>query len=409
MTLHSGPKRPVVIALDGPSALIVHRDRTAHDAQPDDLNAEAEQTLNQELHQLVNWTPGPQSDDSFWLSDETIAATLAAENALGHKAFAEDKLDQSIGKMIVGAQPRLVESRARSLAHCSSTSRDLKRMPYDELGLYPPTQATPLYILVPNTDSQRRVRNVHQRCCTYSLPMNSLMKLGNQVLVPNPELTFLLLAHYLDLAQLIAVGMEMCGRYRMAQASPASLLQSSKTLYNQAPLTTPNRIARLLKRMKDFPGARKAERACTYLEPNSASPMETNLYLLLCLPRKLGGYALPRPILNVKRKVNAQVGTLTFSRVLMPDLYWASARLDMEYDSDEFHADSESLQKGARRTLALRAIRVDVMPMTYDVITDVGAFDAVAHLVARRLQKRVRGTDAGFEARRQELRASLGL
>lgn len=409
MTPYPNPERPVVIALDGPSALTLYRDRATSNTLPNDPHTDTEQALNQELHQLLNWAPSPQKDDSFWLSDETLAATLAAESAFGHRAFAADKLDQSTEETTGNTQPRLIESRARSLAHCSSSSRDLKRIPYDELGLCPPTNATPLYILVPNKDSKRRVRNVHQRCCTYSLPIRSFMKLGNQVLVPNPELTFLLLAQHLDFAQLVAVGMEMCGRYRIAKASPSSLLQSRETKYNQTPLTTPNRIRRFLSHTTDFPGARKAERACVYLEPNSASPMETNLYLLLCLPRKFGGYALPHPILNVKRKVNAQAGALTFSHTLMPDLYWPTVRLDMEYDSDEFHSDPESLQKGARRTLALRAMRVDVMSMTRNVITDVEGFDAVARLVARRLGKRVRKTDAGFAARRQELRSALRL
>ena len=72
--------------------------------------------------------------------------------------------------------------------------------------------------------------------------------------------------------------------------------------------------------------------------------METALYLLLCLPRKLGGYGLPRPTLNAKRKVTALAGSFTLSRTLVPDLFWSSAMFDMEYDSEEFHASAEALR-----------------------------------------------------------------
>lgn len=116
---------------------------------------------------------------------------------------------------------------------------------------------------------------------------------------------------------------------------------------------------------------------------------------------------MPKPQLNAKRVVNTYAGSITFSRTLIPDLYWPSARLDMEYDSDEFHSDAESLAKGARRALALRAMHVDVISMTRDIVYDESAFHAAARLVSSRLGIRFRPFSESALKKRRELRELL--
>ena len=45
-------------------------------------------------------------------------------------------------------------------------------------------------------------------------------------------------------------------------------------------------------------GKAKAKRALKYVIDGSLSPMETMVYMLLCLPVMLGGYGLPKPEMN---------------------------------------------------------------------------------------------------------------
>ena len=381
-----------VIALDGPSALALYRDRAALVAhEPDERRTGRDSPEDYDVNKLD------------WLSDEDVASSLAAENAFGHRAQKDDSPAEQERKGLVP----LKRSRTRQFSTCASRSRDLKLIPYEALGISPPSTALPLHILVPNASAKRRVRNVHQRSCTHKVPSNSLRWLGDHVLVPSPELTFLLLAQSLDLAELTAIGMELCGHYRLTGATPANPLHSRTVVYNCSALTSPHKIARLLERAEDFPGVLKAQRACRHMEANAASPMETILYLLLCLPRHLGGYGLPHPMLNAKRKVNEEAEAFTFAHTLVPDLYWPEAMLDMEYDSDEFHSDPESLRAGARRTLALRAMHVDVISMTYDVVHDEDSFHGAARMVARKLHKRLYKTDAASQKKRAQLRAGL--
>ena len=116
---------------------------------------------------------------------------------------------------------------------------------------------------------------------------------------------------------------------------------------------------------------------------------------------------MPAPVLNVKRSVNKAASQFTFASTLIPDLYWSKARLDVEYDSEEFHAEEDALNRGARRTMALRAMKVDVFSVTWDMVRDSNAFDGFAHLLARRLHKRIRRSDKKVLRRRGELRAAL--
>ena len=375
-----------IIALDGPSALVLYRDR-------DDAAL---------VRSPPTYATGATVDLPY-LSDEDIAASLASTNVFGHRAF--DPLVDGGGES--ADAPSLRRARVKSLAHCASCSADFKRMPYAELGLRPRASDSPLYVLITNDLARRKVRNVRQRALSSRVPEGSLRWLGTSVLVPSPELMLLLLAHHLDVVDVITACMEVCGRYRLVGTTSNELFRSNRTLYDQGQLSTPKRILDLCDRARGISGRALLQRACKYFAPNSSSPMETVVYLLLCLPRSLGGYGLPKPLLNARRRVTACAGKITFSQTLIPDLYWPAARLDMEYDSDEFHSDLESLQMGARRTMALRAMNVDVLSVTYDLVSDERAFDAMARMVAKRLRVRLPDGRAVNQEKRRELRGRL--
>ena len=378
--------------LDGPSAVALYRDR-------DDLVAAHEKENAPDQSQ----TKLDRDSEDFWLSDEDVAATLAVESVFGHKAFVGEESHGSIDCPL----PPLRRSYMSRMRYAISRSCDLKQVSYEELGIRPPSKNSTLYLLLPGAGQRRAVRDVKQRACRIELPPHSFLRLGDDAYVPTPEFTFLLMAHYLDLHELIALGMELCGHYRLVGASTDSPLVSNRTLYGQSPLTTPRRIAALLDRVEGFHGLTLARRACSYLVAGSASPMETALYMLLCLPRNLGGYGLPRPVLNVRRRVTVLAGSFTLSKTLVPDLFWPAAMLDVEYDSEEFHASPECLLKGARRALALRSMDVEVIAVTKDVVYDEDSFDALVRLIAKALGVRLRQPTQAGESQRAILRQTV--
>ena len=383
---HSAPKP--LLALDGPSTLAYYRDRDDRVQLPDETEY-AHDDFAWYAQSLHYSDPHALADTHVFGGESHTPSdphALADTHVFGGQSYIPS--DETVSAPSDSRTPR--RTRATDLARCSSCSRDIKLVPFEDLGVRPPDAHSELYILVSGQASRRVVRNVHQRICGRDIPRDAFKLLGSSVLLPTPEFCFLLLAQYVGLVELIQLGMEMCGHYRVVGGRTRAPTSSNRTIYNCDRLTTPEKLRTFVEQMRDFPGARLALRACEHIVPDSCSPMETVIYLLLCLPCSLGGYALPRPVLNAKRVVNRQAGSFTLSRRLIPDLYWSAARLDIEYDSDEFHADPESLKKGARRTLALRAMHVDVISLTSDMVYDETAFAGVARLAAKKVGKRLR-------------------
>ncbi len=382
------------IALDGPSALAFYRDRAEVDSQSQLFDT-----------YVVRTEPEPRADadGDAWLSDEDIAATLAETNIFGHCSDFESVL-QSPADV---PSPTIKRTRMRTLSQCASSSQALRSIPYGRVGVRPSSGACPLYLLIPNNQRRRRINGVCQRVCTAGIPDRSFYTAEDIVCVPTPEFTFVLMARYLNLLGLMMLAMELCGYYRLLGATTLQPLHSLRALYGQQPLTSVARLRSFVDRAEGFYGISACRRALDQVANNAASPMETILYLMLCLPRRYGGYGVKRPILNAKLPVNALAHGVTAASNLVPDLYWPSARLDMEYDSEEFHTDADSLQSGRRRTLALQAMDVQVISMSIDILRSHDSFDVVASTIMRALgQRRHKATETDRQ-KRIALRNSL--
>lgn len=105
-----------------------------------------------------------------------------------------------------------------------------------------------------------------------------------------PEFCFLQMAGCLSLVQLIQLGFELCGTYALVGGAPA--------VRRAAPLTTKVKLAAFVEQSSGARGCKKAARAVRYVQDGAASPMETMLAMMLCLPYGLGGYGLEKPLIN---------------------------------------------------------------------------------------------------------------
>ena len=153
---------------------------------------------------------------------------------------------------------------------------------------------------------------------------------------------YLQLGAELEFLELLSVGMELCGSYSkwaLDSGRPeAPYGRDSKSArnytYDLPPVMNANRMEAFVERMKGQRGAVGARATLRWLLDGSASPMETATYLLLCLPRRVGGYGLPKPLLNPLLKISGPSGT----KERYPDLFWLGANIDVEYNSDEDHS-----------------------------------------------------------------------
>ncbi len=277
------------------------------------------------------------------------------------------------------------------------------------LGIGEPSPNRPLEVLVRNSSQRSRSKAVVARVWSKPIVRTAFRKVSKEVYVSSPEFMFLQLATRLDLPELVALGMELCGTYRRYVEVP--LLGTNETgyttVYHQKPLSTPKRLSGFLTSMGSCPGQRRALQSLSYMLPNSASPMETALYLLLCLPRRLGGYALPKPVLNPPIVLSRAGRRHTLRSSAKPDLYWKDSHLDLEYNSNEFHDENQRAIDSMRRK-ALESMKVEVVELTKEELFSTELFHATVLRIARHLGKQLRPQGEGdFVVKRAALRERL--
>lgn len=126
--------------------------------------------------------------------------------------------------------------------------------------------------------------------------------------------------------------------------------------------------------------------------------MESLLSMLLCLPRSLGGFGLPRPELNFPIETNE--GGVVMRRC---DLCWPDQRFALEYDSDTFHSDASKLHLDSSRRSTLEKAGVHVVSVTKNQVFDRGQLLNLATIVSKRLGKRLSPTPFNFSQKQDEI------
>ncbi len=228
----------------------------------------------------------------------------------------------------------------------------------------------------------------------------SFMRIEDGLYVSTPEMAFCEMASVLSLERLIALGFELCGTYR--RTSTFGLAR-----YDATPLTSPGALASFIEKSPQFKGVKKARRALPCILAGSASPRESELAMLLCLPYSLGGYGLPHPTMNAEMPLPKNVAA-TGRSSLRCDLYWPAARLDVEYDSAEFHSAERLLANDSMRRIALESMDVTSVNLTAEHLRRASLFDEAAQGIARILGKRVR-LPGDFRLKQERLWRELGI
>ncbi|MCL2151322.1 MAG: endonuclease domain-containing protein, partial [Coriobacteriia bacterium] len=169
------------------------------------------------------------------------------------------------------------------------------------------------------------------------------------------------------------------------------------------PLTDKTKLAAYLAQASGLRGHRQASRALQFVSENSASPMESVLAMLTSLPYRLGGYNLPMPLLNHRLDAPTTLMRNSGRSFFVCDQYYLEHKVDVEYDSDAFHAEAVPAERDLERRNALSALGVTVITVSWAQLKYVDKFDAVAKHLGRLLGKRIQ-LPPGFEKKRAELR-----
>lgn len=211
------------------------------------------------------------------------------------------------------------------------------------------------------------------------LPHGAFAAVDRQTFLSSPAFTLLQLAARCDIPTLAQLAFEFCGTYALDR-------QAARGFLDARSLMAPVDLASTLEGVRGVRGAKRARVVLDMLVAGSASPMETNLAILLCAPRRIGGYALPLPSMNHRIELAGEARTMASGRThLSCDLFWPEFSLAVEYDSDAFHTAAEQIAHDSERRNVLAYLGINVISMTRRQIMSPMGTDRVVRLIDRHM------------------------
>lgn len=225
----------------------------------------------------------------------------------------------------------------------------------------------------------------------------SFYRIGNDLYTCSVELAFEQVANSLALLDLIRLGYELCGTYSLSERSEGGF-------FKRRQLITPRKLQTFLEKSPRAHGRKNALRALRYVLPNSASPAETRLAMLLSLPCNLGGFGLPRPTLNYRLNLTPSERMIAGRGFVKCDLYWESGKLGIEYDSDMEHTGSARIASDAARRGALAFANTTVITVTRMQYNNLPQMTAIAKELAKLLGTQFRPRCRDYGAKQRALR-----
>ncbi|MEC4175241.1 DUF559 domain-containing protein [Adlercreutzia sp. R21] len=262
--------------------------------------------------------------------------------------------------------------------------------------------ALPVHVVSSSPSRNMRTNLFAAHTDASSLPRGALVSLGPNVHVASAPYVFVQMASRLPFVELLELGYELCGTYRRGCGG-------GTVRYQVAPLTSTRQLAQFVQQNPGMKGVKRARRALRYLADGSESPRETKCALLFGLPAALGGYGLGIPKMGHQVECSDEARAIAETRTLRCDLYWPAARLDMEYQSREFHEGELHRIRDSRRVNALRTMGIDVTLVTESELDGLFACDVIAQTARKKLGKKGRKHAFNVHERRLRLRRQLGL
>lgn len=284
-------------------------------------------------------------------------------------------------------------AKINPLAACASTLEGLRAFNVHHPLYGPP----PIVLLVARESDKRFARDVTSRYTQAELPPNSFFELRQGLFMATPELVFVRMASQLTEVQLAEVGMNLCGRYCIDEATKQVLDRSQF-------ITTPDKLRAYAASASHMRGSSKARTALKLVLPNSGSPYETKLKLLFCHPVGRGGFGLPFTAMNY----DVSAGRL--ERIMAQSFYSIDLvnelmQFGVEYDGGDAHPDA-SEDKRRRNELATLGWRV--FPIDKEILHDPEATIRAAEQIAKQMHVRLRRS-VNWEKKYLRLRAELNL
>lgn len=178
-----------------------------------------------------------------------------------------------------------------------------------------------------------------------------------EVYVSSPELSFIQMAKRLTFVQTIGYGYELCGAYTPDECSkdePEKLLK----------LSSSERLSAYCNRLVGIHGVKRARKAARHVLDDSRSIKETELAMMLTLPRRLRGLGVEKPSLNYDVHAHQRRESFVSQDIFTIDLCWPEYLVGVEVDTNKFHGNRSRQIKDARRRNSLQYLGYRIIEAT---------------------------------------------
>lgn len=289
-----------------------------------------------------------------------------------------------------------VTSSAFELPSKAASASDVESLS----ALSPHTFSLPVHAMTGVTVKNERPGLIAHHLHSASTSARSFYRISDDLHVCSPELAFVQMANVLPLPDLIRLGYELCGAYSLSE-------QADGGFFKRRQLVSPRKLQAFVDNSAKIHGRKSALRALRHVLPNSASPAETRLAMCLSLPCNLGGFGLPRPVLNHRLNLTRSEQVIAGRSFVKCDLYWENGNLGVEYDSDREHTGSDRISSDAARRGALAFANTTVITITRRQYNNLSQMTAIAKELAKLLGVQIRPRCKDYPAKQRTLRDLL--
>lgn len=266
-----------------------------------------------------------------------------------------------------------------------SSARELREADLEGLGITY-SKDDPVHVIVDAPEHRIQSAKVVSHVWSGRLPAGSLYRLSPGVLVTSPAFCCLLRAARESVPRVAALEMECLGLY--------GCMPTSRGFLDRGPLLDTDQLRDYLADADGLPGVKKARASLRWAAERSRSPLETRVTIILTLPRRLGGYGLPSPELNVRIYPTVEELPISQFPVYEVDLAWVGKRVVVECDSYANHLSPWQLDHDAKKRNSLKAMGWKVTSVTNDQLSG-DALDVLARQLCQDLGIEANPPDPG--------------
>lgn len=234
----------------------------------------------------------------------------------------------------------------------------------------------PLHVLVSSPCDRPKSDLVVSHVWSGGMPAGALYRLAPGVLLASPEFCCLQVAGRGGMAKTVCVEMECLGLY--------GRVPGARGFLDRPALLTMGELERWLKEAKGCYGVSNALKALRHALENSRSPMETRAVLVFTLPPEVGGYGLPRPVLNFEIIPLPEDYPISQRPRYVVDACWPQRRTIYEFNSYSDHLSRTSLDNDAMKVNSLKSMGWNVSVVTPAQLSG-DALDVLASQLAKDL------------------------